>query len=408
MARSLTYVLECVHSNIIEAKVNDILREWRDMWPGGLSESEYSTLNLMAHCRSGSLGYNRSTCGGCGAERWYGSSCGDRHCPGCLGPRQAKWSEGVCERLPDCPHFHVVFTLPEGLNEFFEDNYEHATTILFGAAAETLRTFQRNNWGAEGGFFGVLHTWGGQLNWHPHLHMLVSGGGASVKGGDWVAARPDYLFPVRNMSKVFRAIVLRELEALDADPMVRWGERCGTLEERRTWRVGLARENFNIYSRPTLGNTRAVVRYLARYTSRIAIGNSRIVEVDEAEREVSFRYTDHRDGGRTKERKMAGATFIRALARHIVPKGLRRIRYFGLLAGKKGRFKEIPGAPPRAISEDVLETPEPACEKCESTLWEHLRLRLPAGGLKELVATHSAVRVTHSVPATRRFSLVPP
>ena len=152
------------------------MREWRNFWPGGLSEAQYSTLNLMAHCRHGELGYNQARCGDCGHREWYASSCGDRHCPNCLGPRQAQWSEKVCDRLPDCPHFHVVFTVPKEWHDFFEKNYQIAAKEFFGAASETLKTFQKNNWGADGGFLAVLHTWGSALNWHPHLHVLAADG----------------------------------------------------------------------------------------------------------------------------------------------------------------------------------------------------------------------------------------
>ena len=139
-----------VQVNSIEATVNSILREWRDLWPGGWSAEEYSTLNLMALCRQGPLGYNHARCQDCRHQEWYASSCGNRHCPNCLGPRQAEWSEKVCGRLPDCPHFHVVFTVPEELHGFFEANYRIAADALFGAAAETLKLFQKNNWRMDG------------------------------------------------------------------------------------------------------------------------------------------------------------------------------------------------------------------------------------------------------------------
>ena len=328
-----------VHDDTIKATVNDILREWRDLWPGGLGDKEYSTLNLMALCREGSLGYNHARCQGCRHQEWFASSCGNRHCPNCLGPRQAEWSEKVCARLPDCPHFHVVFTVPEELHEFFEANYQIAADELFGAAAETLKLFQKNNWGMEGGFLAVLHTWGRALNWHPHLHVLVSAGGRDRSTGRWKQARDNYLFPVRLMSKVFGAILLRRLEALDGRSGIRWPGRLESLESRRDWRLRLAGRNWNIFSRATLGNTRAVVRYLARYTSRIAMSNQRIKRVDERERTVSFEYKDYRDEGRTKEMTMGGAAFLRSFSRHLVPKGYRRVRYFGMVAGAKGRHR---------------------------------------------------------------------
>jgi hypothetical protein len=376
-----------VHKDTIKTTVNEILRKWRDLWPGGLREEQYSTLNLMAHCREGTLGYNQAKCGGCQHREWYPSSCGDRHCPNCLGPRQAEWSEKVCERLPDCPHFHVVFTVPEELHGFFELNYQIAAAELFAGAAETLKLFQKNNWRMEGGFLAVLHTWGRALNWHPHLHMLVSAGGRDVATGKWRQARDNYLFPVRAMSKVFGAILLRRIEALDGDPEVRWPERLETLEARRDWRLKLAGRNWNIFSRATLGNTRAVVRYLARYTSRIAMSNQRIKRIDEEQRTVTFDWKDYKDGGQTKEMTMGAATFLRAFIRHMVPKGFRRIRYYGLLAGAKGRHRELPGAPQAGIGEKAAQRPRPACPRCGCCEWLYLSFYHVANGISQAFVT---------------------
>lgn len=364
----------------------------------------------MAHCRDGGLGYNRARCERCKHTEWYASSCGDRHCPMCLGPRQAQWSEQVCERLPDCPHFHVVFTLPEELKDFFERNYRIAASLLFEAAAETLKKFQKNNWRMEGGFLGVLHTWGQLLNWHPHLHMLVSSGGRDRASGRWKQARASYLFPVKNMSKVFGAIMLRKLEELDAEPGVTWPEPLESVEARRDWRLRLARKNFNIFSRPTLGNTRAVVRYLARYTSRIAISNQRITEVDERERTVSFRWKNYRGNGEQRETTMKGATFLRCFARHLVPKGLRRVRYYGLLAGKKGRYRNLSGAVQTNIGEKAMGQQRPSCRRCECQDWKYQAFYQP----RELCTrSHrgpgAGVRAeSHWLSMIERFSLPPP
>ena len=362
-----------VQINSIEATVNSILREWRDLWPGGLRKEEYSTLNLLALCRQGPLGYNHARCEDCRHQEWYASSCGNRHCPNCLGPRQAQWSEKVCGRLPDCPHFHVVFTVPEELHEFFELNYRMAADALFDGAAETLKLFQKNNWRMEGGFLGVLHTWGRALNWHPHLHVLVSAGGRDIATGRWRQVRDNYLFPVRCMSKVFGAILLRRIEQLECQTAIHWPQGLETVESRRDWRVRLAGRNWNIFSRATLGNTRAVVRYLARYTSRIAMSNQRIKRVDEQARTVSFDYKDYRDEEKIKEMTMGGAAFLRCFARHLVPKAYRRVRYYGLLAGSKGRHRDLPEAPQSSIGEKTPERTRPTCQKCGGSHWHYLR-----------------------------------
>ena len=365
-----------VYLNSVQATVNDILREWRHLWPGGLTERDYSTLNLMAHCRHGELGYNRAECDQCHHSEWYASSCGDRHCPNCLGPRQAKWSEQVCQRLPDCPHFHVVFTVPEEFHEFFAHNYRVAGDLLFSAVAETLKTFQRNNWKMDGGFFGVLHTWGRALNWHPHIHLLVSAGGCRHADGRWAETRRNYLFPVRSMSKVFRGIMLRNIEALEAVPGIPWPKTIGSLEARRDWRLRLAGKGWNIFSRPTLGNTRAVVRYLARYTSRIAISNQRITRIDEENETVSFEWKDYREGNQTREMTLSGTAFIHRFTRHLVPQGFRRIRQYGLLCGRKGRIAKLPGAPSENIAENHVKPPTPCCKRCGHDQWHHHALYL--------------------------------
>lgn len=394
-----------VHINSIKATVNDILREWRDLWPGGLAAEQYSTLNVMAHCRQGALGYNHARCQDCRHQEWYASSCGNRHCPNCLGPRQAEWSEKVCGRMPDCPHFHVVFTVPEELHDFFEANYRIAADALFAAASETLKLFQKNNWRMESGFLGVLHTWGRALNWHPHLHVLVSAGGRDISTGRWRQARDNYLFPVRSMSRVFGAILLRRIEALESESVIRWPERLATLEARRDWRVRMAGRNWNIFSRATLGNTRAVVRYLARYTSRIAISNQRIKRIDEHERTVSFEYKDYKDGERIKEMTMPGARFLHCFTRHMVPKGFRRVRYFGLLAGAKGRHRELPGAPQTAISEKSSERQHPACQKCGGCAWRYTRWRHCP---ERAAASTSGIASRSAGASENRFSLSPP
>ena len=250
--------------------------------------------------------------------------------------------------------------------------------ILFGAAAECLRTFLRNNWGcSRGSFLAVLHTWGSQLNWHPHLHVLATAGGVGARSGEWKQVRADYAFPVRAMSKVFKAIFLRKLEELDADRTMRWPGTLRSVEQRRDWRVGLCARSWNIHAKATLHNTRAAVRYLARYTSRIAISNTRIASVDPEARTVRFGWTDYRDGGRKKESTLPGAEFIRRFARHMVPPGFRRVRQYGLLCGRSGRFREHRGAPRGTIAEEAPARTSPECPCCKGTRWTYLVIRFP-------------------------------
>jgi hypothetical protein len=274
-----------------------------------------------------------------------------------------------------------VFTLPKQLHDLFSMNYRELADVVSDSAAMTLKQFQRNNWKLEGGFFSVLHTWGSALNWHPHLHVLVSAGGIDLTTGRWKTARKNYSFPVKSVSKVFRSIVLSRIEALDHDGEMKWPEGWQSIEQRRQRRVELTAYSFNVFSKATLGNTRAVVRYLARYTSRIAMSNARILSVEPEKREVTFHWKDYRDGGKVKERTMPGKRFISLFTRHLVPKGYRRIRYFGLLAGGRKPLKERIAGAPGVISERAIPTERPACPCCQARDWKYdsffVRLSLP-------------------------------
>ena len=287
-----------------------------------------------------------------------------------------------------------MFTIPNQARKFFELNYARAVNLLFASATDTLKQFLANNWGVEGGFFGVYHSWGSQLNRHPHLHMLVSSGGRELETGKWKQARATYLFPVKAMSRVYGAIFVRMLEELDGDAEIVWPEGLESIEARREWRLSLARSEWVIFNRPTLDSTRAVVRYLARYTSRIAISNQRIKRVDEPSRKVTFEWIDYRNGGRKVECEMEGGKFIRSFANHLVPKGFRRIRYYGLLCGSKKRVRSIPGVPTQSIGEKAAEPDIRRCECCGGT---------------SFILTVSRVRpfdVTDGGPAVKSFSLV--
>jgi len=276
----------------------------------------------------------------------------------------------------------MVFTVPEQLHDLFSMNYRSIADALTEAAAVTLKQFQRNNWKVDGGFLSVLHTWGSALNWHPHLHMLVSAGGVDPATGRWKPVRREYSFPVKPMSKVFRSILLARLEGLDRDSEIRWPDGWKSAEERRQRRVELCALNFNVFSKATLHNTRAVVRYLARYTSRIAMSNARLVSVDAEKREVTFRWKDYRSGGQVKERTLSGRHFIWLFTRHLVPKGYRRVRYFGWLAGGQAGLSRLKADRPGVIGERAMPAEKPACRCCQARHWIYrsffVRLSAPA------------------------------
>jgi hypothetical protein len=306
----------------------------------------------------------------------------------------------VCERLPDCEHFHVVFTVPEEFREFFRNNYRCAADILFACASETLRKFLANNAGVQGGWFSVLHTWGRALTWHPHLHVLVSAGGRDLKTGAWRALDKRYLFSVEALSKVFRAMMVRKIEELEnKHSEVAWPQDCASLDQRRDWRLKLASRNWNVFSAPTLRNTRAVVRYLARYTSQIAISNRRIREVDPEDKTVTIDWKDYRNGGVQRRMKLAGGEFLRRFASHLVPKGLRRVRYYGLLCGASDRIQQIDAAPEGSINQGAEDqATKRACPNCQCEQWQHLSCRISSNLM--------SMWLSASGSGTKSFSLV--
>lgn len=347
----------------MEATLNSILRESRREWPGGLSAHQYSTLNVIAHCRTGVLGSISERCNSCGHSQILPQSCGNRHCPLCLGKRAAEWSERVCQRLPARNHFHVVFTLPPAAAQLMAEDFRAVADVFFAAVNETLRTFMTNNLKSKGGYLCVLHTWGSNLSWHPHIHTIVSAGGYRLEDGAWRDFRDDYLFAVRALSRVFKAIFLRALESAT----LAWPGELEDPRVRREWRRALAARDWVVYAEPTLTHTRALVRYLARYTVRTAIGNRRIRRFDPESGTVTFTWRDYRGGGKTREMTLSVRAFIARFAAHIAPRGLRRVRYYGFLA-----------RPRSSCTSTLTEEPaaQPACRHCGAQNWT--RVRLPA------------------------------
>ena len=315
-------------------------------------------LGLIANCRTGRLGYLQSSCRDCGHSQIMAQSCGNRHCPLCLGPRQARWAAKVSRSLPEVAHFHVVFTLPGELELVVRRNREVLLNGLMEAVAETMKTFMRNNWKCAGGFGAVLHTWGQTLNWHPHVHLLVPGGGFRLDGGGWKACRNNYLFSVRALSEVFRAIYLRRLREADAAGKLTWplSHRSRTSRDHLT--RTLSHKDWVVFARPTLRHTRSVVRYLARYTSRIGISNRRLMDLDERKRVLTFQYIDYRNGGRRRRTMtLPVGHFLLRFAQHILPRGLVRVRWFGFLSSAS-RFR---GNHPLPHRMDLDEDHDDAC-----------------------------------------------
>src|SRR4051812_14684200 len=294
-------------------------------------------MSAIESCRTAALGGHVARCEDCAYTTIAYNSCRNRHCPKCQGAAARAWlAEREAELLP-VPYYHVVFTLPAAIADIAYQNKAVIYDLLFKASAETMLTIAADpkHLGARIGVTSVLHTWGSALTHHPHVHMIVPGGGISLDGSRWVSCRPGFFLPVRVLSRLFRRLFLAGIaEAHAAGRLAFFGE-IEDLHRRRAFDAHLAplrRKNWFVYAKPPFAGPEAVLTYLARYTHRVAISNSRLLALDE--RGVTFRYKDyHRDGqARYRTMTLAPDEFIRRFLLHVLPKGFHRIRHYGLLA----------------------------------------------------------------------------
>jgi len=306
-----------------------------------LARVQHRAMRAIAVCRTAALGGYAETCDRCGAVRVTYRSCRNRHCPKCQTLAQVRWVEARRADLLPIPYFHVVFTLPHALNPLAQGNPRVIYRLLFQAAAETLLTFGRDSRHLGGliGVTAILHTWGQTLTQHLHLHCVVTGGALTADHRRWVAARPQFLFPVRALSQVFRGKYLDALRtAFDAEHLAFAGSTAPLAEPRAfvAFLAGLRAADWVVYAKPPFGGAEHVLEYLGRYTHRVAIANHRLVDLS-ADR-VCFRWRDYADGNRVKVMTLAADEFIRRFLLHVLPPGFVRIRHFGLFANRQRRL----------------------------------------------------------------------
>lgn len=322
-------------------EVADILRRYgaayRAEHETSLSNAQWRLMRAISACRTAALGGHVETCDRCKHQRIAYNSCRNRHCPKCQSLARAAWIEQRQTELLDCPYFHVVFTLPEQIAAIAYQNKAVVYSLLFAATAETLRTIAADpkHLGAEIGFFAVLHTWGQNLMHHPHLHCVVPGGGLSTDGQRWVACRPGFFLPVRVLSRFFRRRFLELLEhAFDCDQL-EFFSSLTSLREREAFRGyldPLRKKEWVVYAKAPFAGPEQVLDYVGRYTHRVAISNNRLLDMDNGK--VTFRWKDYRDGNARKTMTLAATEFIRRFLLHVLPPGLQRIRYYGLLGNR--------------------------------------------------------------------------
>ncbi len=299
-------------------------------------------LRAIERCRTAALGGHVQACDTCGARRVAYNSCRNRHGPKCQGRARAKWvAAQQAQRLP-IEYFHVVVTLPHALNALVRVNPRRLYALLFHAAAATLQCFADDprHLGAELGITAVLHTWGQNLSQHIHVHCVVTGGGLSADGQHWVSARRGFLFPVRALSKVFRGKFLAGLRQLRARGLLQCAGDSAALADEHVWAEGLravSATDWVVYAKPPFGGPARVLKYLGRYTHRVAIANQRLVSIDNGV--VCFRWKDSAHHNQVKVMALPAEEFLRRFLLHVVPSGFMRIRHFGLLANRRRAAK---------------------------------------------------------------------
>ena len=322
-------------------EVADIFRAagptYRAAHAGHLSLHQLKVMSAIEHCRTAALGGHVEACEDCGHRRVAYNSCRNRHCPKCQGATARAWlAEREADLLP-VGYFHVVFTLPTEIADIAFHNKAVIYDLLFEAASQTMLTIAADpkHLGARIGITAVLHTWGSALTHHPHVHMIVPGGGIARDRSRWIASRPAFFLPVRVLGELFRRRFLARLLALHDTGKLAFFGTMARLAERRTFLDHLTpvrKKRWVVYAKPPFAGPEAVLAYLSRYTHRVAISNRRLISFDKAG--VTFHYKDYRRNGADRQQVMTLATdeFIRRFLLHVLPRGFHRIRHYGLLA----------------------------------------------------------------------------
>jgi len=336
-------------------EVADILRAYGEAYRARhpVLPEQATVMRRLAACRTAALGGHVEACPGCGYRRIAYNSCRDRHCPKCQAVKRAEWLESRLARLLPVHYFHVVFTLPKALHLLVLGNRRSLYDLIFQAASQTLLTLAADprRLGAHIGVTAILHTWGQNLCFHPHLHCVVTGGGLATDGSRWIATRPNYFLPVKVIGKMFRGKFLDGLkEAYHAGRLCLLGSLAALAEPKvfGRWLDRLYRQNWVTHAKRPFANAQRVFRYLGRYSHRVAIANSRLVSLEDGQ--VCFHWKDYRDESRVKLMCLSADEFLRRFLLHVLPPRFVRIRHYGLLAGrnvatKLARCRQLLGEP---------------------------------------------------------------
>jgi len=322
-------------------EVADIFRShgpaWRQANAGHVSLDQLKVMSAIERCRTAALGGHVARCEDCAYTTIAYNSCRNRHCPKCQGAAAKDWRADREADLLPVPYYHLVFTLPAAIADIAYQNKAMIYDLLFKVSGETMLTIAADprHLGARIGITSVLHTWGSAMTHHPHVHMIVPGGGISLDGQRWVSCRPGFFLSVRVLSRLFRRLFLEKLVAAHQAGRLNFFADHAPLAAGKAFAAYLRRlrkTEWVVYAKRPFGGPKAVLAYLSRYTHRVAIANSRLIAFDQ--HDVTFKWKDYRIEGRDRYKRMTLATdeFIRRFLIHVLPKGLHRIRHYGLFA----------------------------------------------------------------------------
>jgi hypothetical protein len=320
-------------------EVADILRVQGDRfierYRSRLSYQQLAVLRALRRCRTSSLGGHVDRCSSCGHQAISYNSCRNRHCPKCQAQARQRWLAAREQELLGVPYFHVVFTLPHQLNALCRRNATLVYNLLFRASAESMLELAADpkHLRAEIGFLSILHTWGQNLMLHPHVHCLVPAGGLSPDHQRWVHPKYAFFLPVKVLARIFRKRFVKGLRRAYYHNQLSFGGKTAPLAQPTRFQAFLDTlfdQNWIVYAKPSFGGSRAVLRYLGRYTHRVAISNHRLLAFD-GER-VTFRWKDYANGNKLRTMTIPASEFLRRFLQHVLPRGFVRIRQFGYLA----------------------------------------------------------------------------
>jgi len=358
-------------ADILRARGNDFIDRHQ------LRIQQLKVIRAITRCRTAALGGHVDTCPQCGSDQTISyNSCRNRHCPKCQNQARQRWIAARQRELLTARYFHVVFTLPHELQTLVFQNQAELYNLLFQTVADTLLEVARDpkHLGAKIGFFCILHTWGQNLLFHPHIHCVIPGGGLSADHSQWIRPQYPFFLPVKVLGKVFRGKFVHGLRRAFRGKRLSFAGQVQHLSEARTFSSfirTLFRQDWVVYAKPAFGGPEQVIRYLGRYTHRVAISNHRLVSFDG--NDVTFLWRDYAHGNKQKKMTVSAEEFIRRFLVHVLPKGFVRIRHFGFLANfRRAGLLEVcrrllqmtPVLPP----EQLADSPSRICPTCRAPM----------------------------------------